>query len=83
MNPVHSAGTSLRGVDLFTIDLRINWPINLVLSRTSMVKYQILFKSLFFFKYIERQLNKTWQLHQTIKELGIQGLFIKSHILLQ
>lgn len=57
---MHSAGATLRGVDLFTIDLRVQWPISLVLSRSAMVKYQIIFKSLFYFKYIERQLNNTW-----------------------
>lgn len=80
---VHSSSASLRGIDLFTIDLKVMWPLNLVLSRTSMVKYQIIFKSLFYFKYIERQLNNTWLLHQTVKELGLQRLFVRSHALLQ
>lgn len=36
---VHSSGSNLKGIDLFTIELKVQWPLNLVLSRTSMVRY--------------------------------------------
>lgn len=51
---VHAASQNLKGIDLFTLDLKVQWPVNLVLSRASMVRYQIFFRCLFYCRYIER-----------------------------
>lgn len=29
----------MKGTDLFTIDMKVNWPANLILSRASLVNY--------------------------------------------
>jgi len=63
----------LHGVDAFTLDFKVKWPLSLVLSRQSLTKYQLIFRHIFFCKYVERQLCDTWQAHQSTKELRLRS----------
>eukprot|EP01016_Furgasonia_blochmanni_P005186 TRINITY_DN1200_c0_g2_i1.p1 TRINITY_DN1200_c0_g2~~TRINITY_DN1200_c0_g2_i1.p1 ORF type:complete len:267 (+),score=54.71 TRINITY_DN1200_c0_g2_i1:65-865(+) len=42
------------------------------ISRKALTRYQMLFRHLFYCKFIERQLSNTWLLHQSTKELNLQ-----------
>ncbi|CAN0313693.1 unnamed protein product [Discosporangium mesarthrocarpum] len=44
----------------------VRWPLSLVLSKHTLIKYQYLFRHLFFTKYVERMLSRSWQGHQVI-----------------
>ena len=80
-------GTSkgLTGVETFVLDFpAVPFPISLVLSDGSLDKYQLLFRLLFFAKYVERRLVSIWQDHQAMKELNsIRGLFGPTFLLRQ
>lgn len=59
----------LRGYEIFTMNYKVKWPLNLILSKARMVKYQVLFRHIFFCKYVERALCKTWSMQQSFKDL--------------
>ncbi|GBG30056.1 Gamma-tubulin complex component 2 [Hondaea fermentalgiana] len=65
--------SGLHGIDAFTLDFKVRWPLSLVLSRQALTKYQLIFRHLFFCKHVERQLCTTWLAHQTTKELNLRS----------
>lgn len=56
------------GVEMFTLDYRITWPLSLIISRRSLTRYQLLFRHLFHCKYIERELCRVWQTYQSTRK---------------
>lgn len=54
-------------VDFLTIEYKCQFPLNLIFNKKSMSKYQVLFRFLFWCKYIERQLNSVWLALQSTK----------------
>jgi len=66
-------------VDSFTLDYKVQWPLTLIISRRAITKYQLIFRHLFFCKYVERHLANTWLLHQSTKELNLDGCFLNSY----
>lgn len=50
----------LTGVEAFSLDYQVKWPLSLVISRKSLFKYQMLFRHLFFCRHVERELCDTW-----------------------
>lgn len=50
----------LTGVESFSFGYKAKWPISIVLNQTTISKYQILFRLLYFCKHVERQLHKQW-----------------------
>eukprot|EP00743_Colponemidia_sp_Colp-15_P006425 GILK01006915.1.p1 GENE.GILK01006915.1~~GILK01006915.1.p1 ORF type:complete len:955 (+),score=184.16 GILK01006915.1:253-2865(+) len=71
----------LKGLEAFTLSYTVTWPLSLVVSRRNLTKYQLLFRHLFFAKYVERQLSSTWLLHQSTKELRVHAAFAGSYCL--
>eukprot|EP01104_Vermistella_antarctica_P007997 TRINITY_DN1988_c0_g1_i3.p1 TRINITY_DN1988_c0_g1~~TRINITY_DN1988_c0_g1_i3.p1 ORF type:complete len:712 (-),score=144.71 TRINITY_DN1988_c0_g1_i3:263-2398(-) len=61
------------GMESFVLDYDVQWPLSLVLSRSAITRYQILFRHLFQCRLIERQLCNAWTYHQCMKgsELGM------------
>ena len=57
----------LSGVEAFSLDYVVKWPLSLVISRKSLVKYQMLFRHLFFCRHVERELCATWTLCKVAK----------------
>ncbi|EDV96620.1 GH16357 [Drosophila grimshawi] len=49
------------GFQSFVFTYEVNWPISLVINRTVMTQYQMLFRQLFYCKHVERQLCKSWK----------------------
>lgn len=74
---------NIKGIEAFTLDYKVKWPLNLIISRKCLTKYQILFRHLFYCKYVEKQLCNSWMLHQSTKELNIQKIFMSSYGLTQ
>ena len=83
MGGLAAADPSLRGYEAFTLDLRVEWPLSLVISMRSITKYQLLFRHLFFCKYVERRLCDSWRNHQRYKELELRNAQTSSYILRQ
>jgi len=64
--------TGLRGYNLFSLDFVAQWPLSLVLSRSAIGKYQLLFRHLLFARYVERAVCQCWVAHQSCKELRVR-----------
>lgn len=63
-NAFGGATGSITGIDTFVLDYKVRWPVSLVLSRRALTKYQLIFRHLFHFQYVRRQLCAAWQIHQ-------------------
>ncbi len=50
-------------LESITFDYMVKWPLTLIISRRAITKYQLIFRHLFFCKYVERHLANTWLLH--------------------
>lgn len=55
---------SISGYEAFAIDYHLEWPSTLVVSRMEILKYQFMFRYLFYCKYVERELEECWR-HQS------------------
>ncbi|KAI8895937.1 Spc98 family-domain-containing protein [Globomyces pollinis-pini] len=51
----------LSGIDSFSLNFNVTFPISLVLNKKIMTKYQMIFRHLFKCKYLERLLGNAWQ----------------------
>eukprot|EP01130_Rhizamoeba_saxonica_P016266 TRINITY_DN7486_c0_g1_i4.p1 TRINITY_DN7486_c0_g1~~TRINITY_DN7486_c0_g1_i4.p1 ORF type:complete len:655 (-),score=111.85 TRINITY_DN7486_c0_g1_i4:1776-3740(-) len=58
----------IRGVEAFCLDYEVNWPLSIVISSKTMVKYQLLFRFFFYVKYVSRLLNTSWKEQQNIRQ---------------
>lgn len=50
----------LNGLECFTFQYNIHWPVSIVLNQSALSQYQMLFRLLFYCKHVERQLGKVW-----------------------
>lgn len=65
-----STKSELTGLDTFHLDLTsIPFPLSTVLSSSAMGCYHLLFRHLFYAKYVERRMVSIWNDHQMMKEL--------------
>jgi gamma-tubulin complex component 2 len=59
------------GLEAFSLDFKTNFPANVVLSKSSIAKYQVLFKHLFRAKLMEKKACETWatlrRLHKKLR----------------
>ena len=55
-----STSNDARGLETFTLDYKTSFPANVVLSKSTIVKYQALFKHLFRAKVMEKKVCETW-----------------------
>lgn len=61
-----------RYVDYVTLDFKCSFPLSLVLNKRAIAKYQCLFRHMFWFKFIERQLNLCWVKLQNTNESNVE-----------
>jgi len=61
-NPSHRDSTEFQisGLEAFTLDYEVKWPLSLILSKKALTKYQMLFRHLFYAKHVERLLCNVW-----------------------
>lgn len=64
---VASTDLHLSGLEAFTFDYVVKWPLSLVISRKALTRYQMLFRHLFYCKHVERQLCNVWLNNKTAK----------------
>lgn len=74
---------SQKGHTLFNLDYKVEWPLNIILSKRVIMKYQILFRYLFAFKFNERRLNHFWHNFMSLKDLDSNRLLSPVYFLLQ
>ncbi|XP_055538248.1 gamma-tubulin complex component 2 homolog isoform X2 [Wyeomyia smithii] len=52
--------SQLKGIECFTFSYNAQWPVSIVLNRWTISKYQMIFRQLFYLKYVERILCRVW-----------------------
>ncbi|XP_061505474.1 gamma-tubulin complex component 2 homolog isoform X3 [Anopheles gambiae] len=52
--------SQLKGVECFTFTYKAQWPVSIVLNLWTISKYQMIFRQLFYLKYVERILCRVW-----------------------
>ena len=58
----------ISGLEAFTLDYEVQWPLSLILSKKALTKYQILFRHLFYAKHVERLLCHLWASNKGTKK---------------
>jgi gamma-tubulin complex component 2 len=83
--PNNANPDEITGLDTFLIDFKsIPFPLSLVLTKQAMASYQLLFRHLFYTKYVERRLVGIWQDHQALRELqALRGALGRTFLLRQ
>lgn len=59
-----------KGYETFDIEYKLEFPLNLIISKAVILRYQILFRYLFTLKYAERELTSTWMVFKEHKDLS-------------
>lgn len=83
LRSLRTAATGLKGYNVFCLDVRVSWPLTLILSPAAMLRYQLLFRHLFFCRYVERSVGGAWVAHQACKELELRATLALSFTLRQ
>lgn len=52
-------------MDLFTLDFTVKFPLSLVISRKTILRYQLIFRFLLHLKQVEQSLSAMWIEHKT------------------
>lgn len=60
-------GREICGYEGFSLTYRLQWPMKLIVSVTDMVKYQLMFRYIFYCKHVERELEQCWRVHARAK----------------
>ncbi|XP_060602983.1 gamma-tubulin complex component 2-like [Ruditapes philippinarum] len=63
----------LSGLESFSFDYVVKWPVSLVLNRKALTRYQMLFRHLFYTKHVERQLCSVWVGNKSAKMYSLQS----------
>ena len=61
------------GAHMFRLDYKVSWPFSLVVTRKTLIKYQLIFGHLFQFKFLERKLAQSWQEQQLLRQQRLDG----------
>jgi gamma-tubulin complex component 2 len=71
------------GLNLFTFDFKVRWPLSLVLSKAALTKYQLIFRHLFYCRHVETRICACWRMQQATKELNLRMVLGPQYALLQ
>lgn len=71
--------TGLKGYNVFQLEVTAPWPLALALPAGTLGKYQLLFRHLFFTRYVERTVGGAWGAQQSCKELDLRATLALSH----
>ncbi|XP_064605100.1 gamma-tubulin complex component 2-like [Liolophura sinensis] len=63
----------LSGLESFSFDYVVKWPVSLVLNRKALTRYQMLFRHLFYCKHVERQLCGVWMGNKAAKMYSLRS----------
>ena len=80
---LYSSKTNLKGLESLILSYTPSWPSSLIISKKATTKYTLLFRHVFFAKYVQRNINNCWKDHMLLKEVSNNGLFKQTHCLRQ
>ena len=67
-------GHSLRGFESVALQYHVKWPLSLILSHRNIACYQMLFRHLFYCKYVERTLESVWKDNKMAKVYALKAV---------
>uniref|UniRef100_A0A8C7SLV4 Gamma-tubulin complex component n=1 Tax=Oncorhynchus mykiss TaxID=8022 RepID=A0A8C7SLV4_ONCMY len=59
---------ALSGLEAFSFDYIVKWPLSLIINRKALTRYQMLFRHIFYCKHVERLLCNVWISNKTAKQ---------------
>ncbi|KRT81633.1 hypothetical protein AMK59_5448 [Oryctes borbonicus] len=59
---------NLSVIQTFTFSYEVRWPLSLILNRKSLACYQMIFRHLFYCKYVERMICQVWRSNKVTKK---------------
>ncbi|KAJ8938379.1 hypothetical protein NQ318_022878 [Aromia moschata] len=69
-------------IESFSFGYEVHWPLSLILNRKSLACYQMIFRHLFYCKYIERMICQVWKSNKVAKKFHLMQLNIIEQLLL-
>lgn len=69
--------------ETFDIEYKLGFPLNLIVSKAVVLRYQILFRYLFTLKFAERELNGAWLVFQQHRDLNNNSFIRLASALIQ
>ncbi|XP_052516601.1 gamma-tubulin complex component 2 isoform X3 [Budorcas taxicolor] len=72
---VHADPTelTLSGLEAFSFDYVVKWPLSLIINRKALTRYQMLFRHVFYCKHVERQLCSVWISSKAAKQCSLHS----------
>eukprot|EP00873_Tetraselmis_striata_P043027 jgi/Tetstr1/463291/TSEL_008215.t1 len=67
----------MTGLQSFVLTFKVRWPMSLVVSARSLLKYRVIFRHLFDFKCLERCLTGGWRDLQVLRHAGDAGVALR------
>uniref|UniRef100_A0ABM5FCF2 Gamma-tubulin complex component n=1 Tax=Pogona vitticeps TaxID=103695 RepID=A0ABM5FCF2_9SAUR len=64
---------SLSGLEAFSFDYIVKWPLSLIINRKALTRYQMLFRHMFYCKHVERQLCNVWISSKAAKQSSLHS----------
>ncbi|XP_015792715.1 gamma-tubulin complex component 2 [Tetranychus urticae] len=65
---------SLKGYEALAFKYKVEWPLSLILNQRNIACYQMLFRHLFYCKWVERQLGITWKENKISKRFALKTM---------
>uniref|UniRef100_A0A4W5JWH9 Gamma-tubulin complex component n=1 Tax=Hucho hucho TaxID=62062 RepID=A0A4W5JWH9_9TELE len=62
---------ALSGLEAFSFDYIVKWPLSLIINRKALTRYQMLFRHIFYCKHVERLLCNVWISNKTAKQYAL------------
>ncbi|XP_068438926.1 gamma-tubulin complex component 2 [Clinocottus analis] len=66
------AEAALSGLEAFSFDYIVKWPLSLIINRKALTRYQMLFRHIFYCKHVERLLCNVWISNKDFKLYSLQ-----------
>ncbi|KAM8888576.1 gamma-tubulin complex component 2 isoform 1-T2 [Synchiropus picturatus] len=64
---------ALSGLEAFSFDYIVKWPLSLIINRKALTRYQMLFRHMFFCKHVERLLCNVWISNKDSKQYSLHS----------
>uniref|UniRef100_A0A8C6NR89 Gamma-tubulin complex component n=1 Tax=Nothobranchius furzeri TaxID=105023 RepID=A0A8C6NR89_NOTFU len=61
----------LSGLEAFSFDYIVKWPLSLIINRKALTRYQMLFRHMFYCKHVERLLCNVWISSKDFKQYSL------------
>ncbi|XP_013870241.1 gamma-tubulin complex component 2 [Austrofundulus limnaeus] len=64
---------ALSGLEAFSFDYIVKWPLSLIINRKALTRYQMLFRHMFYCKHVERLLCNVWISNKDSKQYSLSS----------